>query len=146
MITKHSLHIERGIGFTQKCILFQIRKINNTWHFFDNFPTPTPLCDIFFITDFKPKLLLTAKWIRKKVSFGAKSWCQTKFFPSKSLKLNCKNYVWYIVESLEQWCPTLSPFATCGDSRLKCGNRDILTIGFLWKKDVIYKQIWSIFV
>ena len=27
-----------------------------------------------------------------------------------------------LIESLQQRCPTLSPFATCGDKRFKCGD------------------------
>jgi hypothetical protein len=32
---------------------------------------------------------------------------------------------------LEQCCPTLSPFATCGDKRFECGDRQLLKNVFL---------------
>jgi hypothetical protein len=33
--------------------------------------------------------------------------------------------------SLKQCCPTLSPFATCGDKRFECGDRKLLENLFL---------------
>ncbi len=35
-----------------------------------------------------------------------------------------------------QCCPTLSPFATCGDKGFKCGDRQLLRNGFLIVKSI----------
>ena len=47
-------------------------------------------------------------------------------------------FVWYIL----QRCPTLSPFATCGDRRFKCGDRQLLRNGYL----LVNTQCFSYFL
>ncbi len=32
---------------------------------------------------------------------------------------------------VDKWCPTLSPFATCGDRNFKCGNRQLFSNRFV---------------
>ncbi len=55
----------------------------------------------FLTTYFKPNLLWTTKWIRKKVSFGAYSCCQTKLFILKCQKNS-------VSKSKKSLCDTLS--------------------------------------
>ena len=40
----------------------------------------------------------------------------------------------YVIIRLKQRCPTLSPFATCGDRSLKCGDKKLFQMLFALEK------------
>ncbi len=41
----------------------------------------------------------------------------------------------------KQCCPTLLPFAICGDKRFKCGDRQLFRIGVLMVNALYISQI-----
>ncbi len=54
-----------------------------------------------------------------------------------------RNFVFIKIDwlTLKQWCSTLSPFATCGDGRFKCGNRNLFRNVYLMGNTLFFSHI-----